>query len=104
MNRRSILNISAMTLLALALVPSSAVAQQETLKQQLIGTWTVVSYEATAANGTKRQIVNPKGFLIVTAQLLAGHAGRRDAIRLCGSWARAWMTFQPCFLAVEMKE
>jgi hypothetical protein len=64
MNRRSILNISAMTLLALALVPSSAVAQQETLKQQLIGTWTVVSYEATAANGTKRQIANPKGFLI----------------------------------------
>jgi tetratricopeptide (TPR) repeat protein len=35
-------------------------------------------------------------------RLFAGHAGRRELIRICGSWARAWITFQPCFLAVEM--
>jgi hypothetical protein len=43
MNRRSILSISAMTALGLALLPGSAVAQQGTLKQQLVGTWTLVS-------------------------------------------------------------
>jgi hypothetical protein len=30
--------------------------------------------------------------------------GRRALINVFGSWARAWITFQPCFLAVEMKE
>jgi hypothetical protein len=43
MNRRSILSISAMTVLALAVLPGSAVAQQKTLKDQLVGTWTLVS-------------------------------------------------------------
>jgi hypothetical protein len=32
---------------------------------------------------------------------VAYHAIRREFIRICGSWAIAWMTFQPCFLAVE---
>src|SRR5215831_9099409 len=36
--------------------------------------------------------------------VVAYHAIRREFIRICGSWAIAWMTFQPCFLAVEMKE
>src|SRR6516165_8129842 len=36
--------------------------------------------------------------------VVAYHAIRREFIRICGSWAMAWMTFQPCFLAVEMKE
>jgi Lipocalin-like domain len=67
MNRRSILKISTMTVLGLALVPSSAVSQQKSLKDQLVGTWTMVSYEATASNGTKRQVANPKGILIFDA-------------------------------------
>jgi Lipocalin-like domain len=67
MNRRSILKISTMTVLGLALVSSSAVSQQKALKDQLFGTWTMVSYEATASNGTKRQVANPKGILIFDA-------------------------------------
>ena len=69
MHRRSILTFSAITALGLALLPSSIVAQQRTLKEQLVGTWTLVSFEATAANGTKTQPygVNPKGILIFDA-------------------------------------
>jgi Lipocalin-like domain len=69
MNQRIILNFFAMTVLGLALVPSGAVAQQGTLKQQLVGTWTLVSSEFTASNGTKRQPygANPKGILIFDA-------------------------------------
>src|SRR5215471_10403330 len=36
--------------------------------------------------------------------VVAYHVIRREFIRICGSWAMAWMTFQPCFLAVEMKD
>ncbi len=69
MNRRSILSISAMTALGLALPPGSTVAQQGTLKQQLVGTWTLVSYDSTPVNGTKGQPTgaNPKGILILEA-------------------------------------
>jgi hypothetical protein len=69
MNRRTILNIFAMTALGLALLPSSIVAQQGTLRQQLVGTWTLVSEEITAPNGTKQEAygANPKGLLIFDA-------------------------------------
>jgi hypothetical protein len=61
MEPRSILSISAMTALGLALLPSSAVAQQGTLKQQLVGTWTLVSCEAAP------WCVNPNGTLMLDA-------------------------------------
>ena len=70
MNRRSILCISAMTVLGLALVPSSVVSQQKSLRDQLIGAWTIVSQELTAPDGTKRQGPggpNPRGILILDA-------------------------------------
>jgi hypothetical protein len=69
MNRRSILSISAMTVLGLALVPSSAVSQQKSLKDQLVGTWTIVSSDNVAPDGAKRQLFgpNPKGILILDA-------------------------------------
>jgi Lipocalin-like domain len=53
----------------LALLPSSIVAQQGTLKQQLVGIWTLVSMELTPPNGIKQQPygANPKGMLIVDA-------------------------------------
>jgi hypothetical protein len=62
MNRRSILTLS--TIGWLTLLPNSIYAQQGTLRQQLVGTWTLVSYEITPLNGTKRQIANPKGLLM----------------------------------------
>jgi hypothetical protein len=56
-----------MAVLALAFVSSTAVAQQRSLKDQLVGTWTSVSYEITPLNGTKRQVANPKGILMFDA-------------------------------------
>ena len=69
MNRRSILSISAMTVAGLALLPGTAVAQQKTLKEQLTGTWTVVSVDNTAPDGKKSQLFgpNPKGILVFDA-------------------------------------
>ena len=55
MYRRSIISISAMTMLGLAFVSSTAVAQQKSLKEQLVGTWTLVSSDYTASEpGTTR--------------------------------------------------
>ena len=69
MNRRDILSLSAITTLGLALLPGSALAQQKTLKEQLVGSWTLVSNDNVAPDGTKRQIFgpNPKGLIILGA-------------------------------------
>jgi hypothetical protein len=48
MNRRSVLAISATTALGLVLLPSLGVAQQKSLKEQLLGTWTIVSVDNVA--------------------------------------------------------
>jgi hypothetical protein len=63
MNRRNILSISAITVLGLSLLPGSATAQQKSLKEQLVGTWTLVSWEQDVANGPKfqRYGTSPKG-------------------------------------------
>ena len=62
MNRRSILGISTAAL-ALAMLPGSASSQQKSLKDQLVGTWTLVSWERTLPNGSKVHSYgeNPKG-------------------------------------------
>jgi hypothetical protein len=65
MNRRSIFRLATVAALGLALLPSNLNSQQGSLKEQLVGTWTIVSWEDIAPNGTKRQIANPKGFLIL---------------------------------------
>lgn len=69
MNQRSILNLSTMTALVLVLLPGSAVSQQKSLKEQLVGTWTLVSNDNVAPDGAKRQIFgpNPKGIMILDA-------------------------------------
>ncbi len=63
MNRRSILGISAMTALGLALLPGSAIGQKQSLKRQLVGTWALVSWDQTLPDGSKveRFGANPKG-------------------------------------------
>src|SRR6516165_12359545 len=71
------------------------------------GTWPKASDEADGNAGRPQP-----GFFRITGDcpgslpggVAAYHAIRREFIRTCGSWAIAWMTFQPCFLAVEMKE
>jgi len=69
MNRRHILSLSVIMALGLALSPGSALSQQKSLKEQLTGTWTLVSNDNVAPDGTKRQLYgpNPKGILILDA-------------------------------------
>jgi len=69
MNRRNPLSLCAIIVLGLALLPGSAVSQQKPLKEQLVGTWTIVSNDNVAPDGTKRQIfgANPKGILMFEA-------------------------------------
>jgi Lipocalin-like domain len=57
------------TLVTLALMPIGAVAQQKSLKDQLVGTWMLVSNDVMPPNGPKRQDfgANPKGILIFDA-------------------------------------
>ena len=53
----------AISAFAFALMPGSAVSQQKSLKDQLIGTWTLVSWEQTRKDGSKnhRFGTTPKG-------------------------------------------
>jgi lipocalin-like protein len=67
MNRRSIFTFSAIAALALALLPSSSVAQQGSLRQQLVGTWTLVSCDPPANATRQPQCVNPSGSYSVDA-------------------------------------
>jgi len=60
MKRLGILGLSAMLAAGLASSPGSAVAQQKSLKEQLVGTWLLVSCDLKAADGTTApQCVNP---------------------------------------------
>jgi hypothetical protein len=69
MNRRTVFNLSAIAALALTLLPGSAVSQQKSLKEQLVGTWNIVSWERTDPDGTKVHAfgTNPKGINIFGA-------------------------------------
>src|SRR5258708_39583738 len=69
MNRRSLLRLSAIAMLGLVVPPTVAVSQQKTLKEQLVGAWTLVSIIATDKSGGKsdRRGPNPKGLLIFEA-------------------------------------
>jgi hypothetical protein len=66
MNRRSLVGISAATALGLALLGGNAVAQQKSLKDQLVGTWLMVSNTTTRSDGTKSDTFgpNPKAIVI----------------------------------------
>jgi hypothetical protein len=52
--------------LGLALLPTSTVAQQKTLKEQLVGTWAFVSGSTKRPDGTSQCGSNPKGVAIFT--------------------------------------
>lgn len=59
MNRRSILGAFAMTMLGLAVLSGSATAQDKTLKQQLIGAWSLVSVYDQTTDGKKNDVWGP---------------------------------------------
>jgi hypothetical protein len=50
MNRRNVIGLPAIAALALALLPGSAVSQQSSLQDQLVGTWMLVSNTASRAD------------------------------------------------------
>jgi hypothetical protein len=69
MHRRNVLGATAVVALTLATLQCDAIAQQRTLKEQLVGAWTLVSTEATSPSGRKDQLygTSPKGVLILDA-------------------------------------
>jgi Lipocalin-like domain len=69
MNRFGVLSLCAITSLGLALLSGTALGQQKSLKEQLVGAWTLVSTDVITPDGTKRQDfgANPRGILILDA-------------------------------------
>jgi len=63
MNRRNLLTVCVMTILGLTLLPDNVAGQQRTLKEQIVGTWTVVSTVNAQKDGSKVDQfgANPKG-------------------------------------------
>jgi Lipocalin-like domain len=69
MNRRNILSLSVVTTFGFAVCSGNAFAQQKSIKDQLVGTWTVTSQEQARKDGSKveRFGANPKGITIFEA-------------------------------------
>lgn len=53
------LRLSGFMALGLALLPGAAIGQQKTLREQLIGTWTIVSVQNTRPDGSVIQLFGP---------------------------------------------
>jgi hypothetical protein len=68
MNFRSVIGKCIATALALPLLANGAVGQQP-LREQLVGTWTVVSWEQKKSDGTKLELygANPAGIAFFDA-------------------------------------
>ena len=77
MNRRTALAVTTVALSGAALSAGAAMAQQRSLKDQLVGTWMLVSIETASPSGAKRQFygANPRGIIIFDA------AGRYAAVQ-----------------------
>ena len=72
MSRYSMVVLTTLALLGsgIALSPGDALAQQKSLKEQLVGTWILVSSAIIRPDGTKTDRPNLKGIVIYTS---AGH-------------------------------
>jgi hypothetical protein len=66
MNRRAVFSQFGILLMGLALLPNNAIAQQKSLKDQLVGTWTFVGSTGKTSDGSPIWGANPKGVLIFT--------------------------------------
>ncbi len=69
MNQRTVFGLLLSTILGFALLSGGATAQQKSLKDQIVGTWMLVSWEQTLKDGSKnhRFGTNPKGVNTYTA-------------------------------------
>ena len=67
--RRNILRLFAISALGLTLLPGSAVSEQKSLKEQLVGTWKIVSVDNARPDGSITQIfgANPRGIAVFDA-------------------------------------
>ena len=59
MSRRSLLSISAIMMLGLTALPNSAISQQWSIKDQLVGTWTLASWEHPSRMAAKTNRMAP---------------------------------------------
>jgi len=61
--RLTTMGILGMIALGLPLLPSGAVSQQKSMKEQLVGVWSLVSFELVRPDGSKQSTfgANPKG-------------------------------------------
>jgi hypothetical protein len=66
MKRLSMIALSAITALALALLPDDTIAQQKPAKDQLVGSWIFISSTTKAEDGSPAWGTNPKGIVIFT--------------------------------------
>jgi Lipocalin-like domain len=89
MKRLSAFSLSAMMTLGLALLPGSTVAQQKSLKEQLVGAWTLVSCAAPGPIWC----INPNGILVLDASgrysLVFAARGRPKSSAASGNRNRA---------------
>jgi hypothetical protein len=69
MQRKYLLSLSMIAALGFAMLTGGAFAQQKSLKEQLVGTWIMVSAETTNPDGTKFLPFgpNPKGIMVLDA-------------------------------------
>ena len=67
--RNVIFRLSLFAALGLSLLPGNALAQQKSLKEQLVGTWTAVSWEQVNKDGSSLQRfgAHPKGINVFDA-------------------------------------
>src|SRR5262245_34731750 len=67
---RNILSLAALTVLGLTPLPGSAVGQEKSLREQLVGTWKIVSVDNTRPDDSIKQIFgpHPKGIAIFDAR------------------------------------
>lgn len=63
---RNVLHLIAISGLGLTLLPGNAVSEQKSLKEQLVGTWKIVSVDNTRPDGSIKQIFgpNPRGIAV----------------------------------------
>src|SRR6266702_508292 len=69
MSRIGVRTFLGITGMVLSILPGSALGQQKTLKEQLIGAWTLISWEQKKADGSKfqRYGADPKGIAFFDA-------------------------------------
>lgn len=82
MNRRSVLSVSGIAGLGLALLPASAFSQQKSLKDQIVGAWTIVSTKFKFPDGKTVDTLGPnsRGILILDASGRMAFMQMRDSL------------------------